>query len=186
MERVQSLGLKADRSATEWQVRGTPPERGRVRWSGGSVGSSPRWPWTWNKLLGLRVVRLEDLIRQRPCWRNPVLVTDLAEIPLAQSQRVRRHTPWNCRRRSSAALDERYDRPSRTRFRATGRRRPQRPFAHPSSRGTGQIVAALEQQYPLTGRRKSLCHRGPARSATDDDGIIVRIAFPQPPVANPG
>ena len=125
------------------------------------------------EVLGLGVVGLEIVVADRPGWRDPVVVADLAEIGRPQPKqrrtvelRVATDVIVHFRREFVAVLIE-------PKFRSPVLAFHEHLGGFPVVPLPRQISAALQDQHLLPGRRESMSKGAPAGSGTDDDDVVV-------------
>ncbi|MCG3163382.1 MAG: hypothetical protein JMDDDDMK_04779 [Acidobacteria bacterium] len=125
------------------------------------------------KILGLRVIRLEVFVRERPRGRDAVVMANLAEIFLAQSEQ-RRAVKFGVA--ADVIVRVRMQRPAIPvvpdffrvvfRFDVDGARFPIVFLARHES-------AAFEQQNSFARRREFVRERPAARARADDDHVVM-------------
>ncbi len=118
------------------------------------------------ELLGLRVVRLELVVGDRPGGRDPVVVAELAEVLLAQAVERR---AVQLGRAADEVVDLRLERlaiPVDPRVRRDVAVVDEDVLRQPVLRLARQPVASLEQEDPLAGRRQVAGERPAAGAQT--------------------
>ena len=123
-------------------------------------------------VLGLRVVRLELVVRDRPRGRDTVVVLQLAEVPGAQP--VERGAV-ELRRPAHEVVDLRLERLALLVVpRVLGHVAvvDEHVLGEPVLRLAGQPVAALEQEDALARRGEVARERSAARARSDDDHVV--------------
>ena len=128
------------------------------------------------EVLGLRVVRLELVVADRPRRRDAAVVANLAEVLLAQPEQrgavelgVAADVVVGVRMERLAVLVLPHFLGVVLRLDVD---RPRAPVVLLAA----DVVAALEQQDPLAGRGEVIGERAAARAGADDDHVVVRHA----------
>src|ERR1035438_5553440 len=126
-------------------------------------------------MFGLRVVRLEVLIAQRPSRRNAAVVCDLSEIPLAEPQqsraihlRVAADVILNAGKKRLAVLVI-------PRLLGPVLRLDKDSLGVPVVFFTRQVSAPFEHQNPFAGGRQMIGERTTAGSRTYDDDVVLVV-----------
>ena len=123
--------------------------------------------------LGLRVVRLEHVVAQRPRWRDPVLVPQLAEVAFAQAEQggaihfgiaADEIVQAGMKRAAVAAVP---------RFLRLVGGVDEDGLGIPVAPRARQIVAAFQHQDALARAGQAVRERGAAGPAADDDHVVV-------------
>jgi hypothetical protein len=150
--------------------------RERVLGAGPALGGVLAVPTVHQvELLGLRVVRLEVGVSDRPGRRYAVVVPQLTEVLGSQPEqrravelRVAADVVVHLGRELVAVLVVPELRSAVLALHEHGAGLPVVPLA-------GQVVAAFEQQNPLPVRREPVGQRAAAGPAADDDHVIVLV-----------
>jgi hypothetical protein len=129
------------------------------------------------ELLGLRVVRLELVVADRPGGGEAVGVGELTEV--LGPEPVQR-SAVELGRAAHEVVDLRLERLAVRVVPGVGRHVAvvdEHVRRRPVLRFTRQPVAALEQQHLLAGRRKPVGQRATSRAAADHDHVVVAHAI---------
>ncbi len=125
------------------------------------------------EVLGLRVVRLQVAVVQRPGGRDAVVVADFAEVLGAHAEErgavelgVPADVVVHLGREPVSVLVVPELRCAVLPFDEDRRRVPVVPFAR-------QVVAALQKQDPLAGGRQAVGERAAAGACADDDDVVL-------------
>src|SRR5208283_2736551 len=136
------------------------------------------------EIFGLRIVWLQIVVADRPSGRDATLVTQFAEILLAQPEQrstvklgVAADVIIGMRMEFLAILIEPGLLCVVMAVDVDDLRIPVRFLA-------GNIVTALKDQYPFPGRRQVIGERSAARAGSDDDHVVVIVSHDaNPPLA---